>query len=264
MHSDSLIVDPKHLRRLARDGQHSGITAGLCPGYVQTNLAILPRELAFEFLLFCQRNPKPCPLIEVIESGNTEPAKTAPGADIRTDAPSYRVFRDGELEAEVPDITLHWKDDMVSFLLGCSFTFEAALVHAGVPVRHVESGKNVSMFISNLETTPAGPFYGPMVVTMRPIPRDKIVRAVQVSSRFPDVHGAPIHVGDPEAIGITDLSNPDMGDPVDIKDGEVPVFWACGVTPQVVAVRSKPSIMITHTPGHMFVTDLKDETLAIF
>jgi uncharacterized protein YcsI (UPF0317 family) len=263
MTPDSKIITPEDVRMRARSGHHTGITAGLAPGYVQTNLAILPRELAFDFLLFCQRNPKPCPLIEVVEAGLYEPIITAPGSDIRTDAPKYRVFRNGELESEVPDIASYWNNKMVSFLLGCSFTFEAALMNAGIPVRHIDTNTNVPMFVTNIETNPAGSFSGPMVVTMRPIQRNKVVRAIQVSSRFPGVHGAPIHFGDPEIIGISNLAQPDMGDPVEIKDGEVPVFWACGVTPQAVAIQSKPSIMITHSPGHMFVTDLKDEDLAI-
>ena len=263
MTPDSEMIIPRDVRMRARSGHHTTITAGLVPGYVQTNLAILPRELAFDFLLFCQRNPKPCPLIEVVESGLSEPIVTAPGSDIRTDAPKYRVFRNGEIESEVQDILSIWNDKMVSFLLGCSFTFEAALIDAGIPIRHIDTETNVPMFITNIETNPAGPFSGPMVVTMRPIQQDKVVRAIQVSSRFPGVHGAPIHFGNPAIIGINDLYKPDMGDPVEIKDGEIPVFWACGVTPQAVAIRSKPSIMITHSPGHMFITDLKDEDLAV-
>ena len=263
MLTNTLPATPKELRKLIRRGEHTGPTAGLAPGFVQTNLAILPRELAFDFLLFCHRNPKPCPLVEVVESGITEPVQSAPGADLRTDAPMYRVFKHGELEAEVEDISPFWGDDLVSFLLGCSFTFEAALMRAGIPLRHVEMGRNVSMFVTNMETAPAGRFSGPMVVTMRPVPRDRVVRAVQVTSRFPAVHGAPVHIGDPEAIGIRDVTAPDMGDPVEIRDGEVPVFWACGVTPQAVAVRSRPPLMITHSPGHMFITDLPDEDLAV-
>jgi uncharacterized protein YcsI (UPF0317 family) len=235
----------------------------MAQGYVQANLVVLPRDLAFDFLLFCQRNPKPCPVLEVIEAGSSEPVLTAPGADLRTDVASYRVYRHGELEAEEEDISGYWRDDMVSFLLGCSFTFDAALTRAGIPMRHVEQGTNVAMFITNVQTTPAGAFSGPLVVSMRPIPREKVVRAVQVTSRFPAVHGAPVHIGDPAAIGIGDLSAPDLGDAAEVKEGEVPVFWACGVTPQAVAMSSKPSLMITHSPGHMFITDMRDDDLAV-
>jgi uncharacterized protein YcsI (UPF0317 family) len=235
----------------------------MAPGHVQANLAILPRDLAFDFLLFCQRNPRPCPLLEVVEAGQVEPTQFAPGADLRTDVPLYRVYEYGEMVSEVTNISELWRDDLVSFLLGCSFSFESALMNAGVSLRHVERGSNVSMYITNIDTRSAGVFSGPMVVSMRPIRRDLIVRAVQVTSRFPAVHGAPIHIGDPAAIGIEDISRPDLGDPAEFEEGEVPVFWACGVTPQVVAMNSKPPLMITHSPGHMFITDKRDEDLAV-
>ena len=219
-----------------RAGEIDTFTPGMAPGHVQANLVILPGDLAFDFLLFCQRNPKPCPLLEVVEAGSTEPKTFAPGADLRYDVPRYRVYRYGELEAEVTDIADYWQDDMVSFLLGCSFTFDNALINAGISLRHVDQGVNVSMFITNIETAAAGAFSGPMVVSMRPIPTEKVVRAVQVTTRFPAVHGSPVHVGDPAAIGIADVNRSDMGDPVEVRDGEVPVFWACGVTPQAVAM----------------------------
>ncbi len=215
------------------------------------------------FSCFVQRNPKPCPILEVLEPGKYEPALTAPGADIRTDVALYRVYRNGELAAEEKDITSYWNDEMVTFLLGCSFTFETALIRAGIELRHIDQGKNVAMYVTNIQTIPAGMFFGPLVVSMRPIPASKVVRAVQITSRFPGVHGAPVHLGDPERIGIADLSKPDYGDPVEIKDDEVPVFWACGVTPQAVALKSKPPLMITHSPGHMFITDLLDEDLSV-
>jgi uncharacterized protein YcsI (UPF0317 family) len=230
----------------------------MAPGFVQANLVVLPRELAFDFLLFTQRNPKPCPLLEVVEAGSAEPRLMAPGADLRTDLPRYRVYRDGTLVDEPTDLTPLWTDDLVSFLIGCSFTFESALVEAGLPVRHVEQCTNVPMYITSIPTVPAGAFHGPMVVSMRPIPAGQVVRAVQVTSRFPAVHGAPIHIGDPAAIGIRDIAKPDLGDPVEIRAGEVPVFWACGVTPQAVAMASKPRLMLTHAPGHMFITDRRD------
>ena len=263
MQVKSLPTTPSELRELIRSREFAENTAGKAPGYVQGNLAILPRDLAFDFLLFCQRNPKPCPLLEVVEAGSTEPRQTAPSADLRTDVPRYRIYEKGSLVDETLDVSKYWRDDFVSFLLGCSFSFETAMERSGIPLRHLEAGTNVSMFITNLQTVPAGVFSGPMVVSMRPIPKDKLVRTVQVTSRFPGVHGAPIHIGDPGAIGIRDIGSPDLGDPLEIRDGEVPVFWACGVTPQAVAMNSKPSLMITHSPGHMFITDLRDEDLAV-
>jgi uncharacterized protein YcsI (UPF0317 family) len=259
-----LPVTPGALRQEIRKRKLARPTCGLAPGYVQANLVVLPQERAFDFLLFCQRNPKPCPLLEVVEGGSTEPRELAPGADLRTDIPRYRVYRDGALADEPEDVVRYWRDDLVSFLIGCSFTFERALLEAGVPVRHVEQGRNVPMFVTSIPTKAAGAFAGPMVVTMRPIPREKVVTAVQVTSRFPAVHGAPVHIGEPEAIGIADLARPDMGDPVTINEGEVPVFWACGVTPQAVAIRTRPPLMITHSPGHMLVTDRRDAEYAVF
>jgi uncharacterized protein YcsI (UPF0317 family) len=261
---DALSQTPREIRELVRVGRwEARTTAGVAPGYVQANLVILPKAQAFDFLLFCQRNPKPCPLIEVMEAGVAEPVITAPGADIRTDLPRYRVFRDGVLVKETDDILEEWRDDLVTFLLGCSFTFEAALLDAGISLRHIEQEKNVSMYVTTLATRPAGQFAGPTVVSMRPIPQEKVVRAVQITSRFPDVHGAPVHIGDPQRIGIRDLSKPDYGDIVELEEGEVPVFWACGVTPQAVAMHSKPPLMITHAPGNMFVTDQRDQELAV-
>ena len=257
------IESPREFREMCRAGKWRAPTAGQTPGYVQTNVAILPKDLAFDFLVFCQRNPKPCPLIEVLEAGVAEPKITSPGADIRTDVPLYRVYRDGVLTDEVDNIRGLWREDLVTFLLGCSFTFETAMLAAGIPLRHVEQNKNVSMYITSTPAASAGVFSGPMVVSMRPIPHSMVVRATQVTSRFPAVHGAPVHIGDPAAIGIGDLAHPDFGDAVDIYEGEVPVFWACGVTPQAAAMQSKPSLMITHSPGHMFVTDLRDEELAV-
>ena len=263
MQTSTLPESPAELRGLIRNGELVRPTSGMAPGRVQANLVILPGEQAFDFLLFCQRNPKPCPLLEVVEAGSAEPRLTAPGADLRSDVGKYRVYEHGELVAEPEEISQIWRDDMVSFLLGCSFTFESALSRAGIPMRHVERGTNVSMYITSIETTPAGAFTGPMVVSMRPIPEERVVKAVQVTSRFPSVHGSPIHIGDPGAIGISDISSPDLGDPVEIKKGEVPIFWACGVTPQAVAMSSKPPLMITHSPGHMFITDMHDEDVAL-
>ena len=263
MATPTIPTSPAEIRRLIRNDELVRPTSGMAPGHVQANLAILPRDLAFDFLLFCQRNPRPCPLLEVVEAGEVEPRQFAPDADLRTDVPLYRLYEYGEMVSEVADISEFWRDDLVSFLLGCSFTFDSALMNAGVSLRHVERGSNVSMYITNIATRPAGVFSGPMVVSMRPIRHDLVVRAVQVTSRFPAVHGAPIHIGDPEAIGIEDISRPDLGDPAEFEEGEVPVFWACGVTPQVVAMNSKPPLMITHSPGHMFITDKRDEDLAV-
>ncbi|SHM82586.1 Uncharacterized protein YcsI, UPF0317 family [Caldanaerovirga acetigignens] len=256
-------IGAKEARKMIREGQWKGPTCGIALGFTQANLVVLPKELAYDFMLFAFRNPKPCPVLEITDPGDPEPKNVAPGADIRTDIPKYRVYKRGELYAEVDNITEFWREDFVAFLIGCSFTFEWALLENGIPVRHIEEGKNVPMYITNIPTKPAGIFRGNMVVSMRPIPRDKVVRAIQVTSRFPSVHGAPVHIGDPEAIGICALEKPDFGDAVQIKEGEIPVFWACGVTPQAVALESKPEIMITHSPGHMFITDIRDEELAI-
>ncbi|HEU5393937.1 MAG TPA: putative hydro-lyase [Candidatus Methylomirabilis sp.] len=257
------VAHPKEIRERIRRGEWVRPTAGCAAGYVQANLAILPRDLAYDFLVFAHRNPKPCPLLEVTDPGSPEPARVAPGADLRTDLPRYRVYRHGILAQEVTDLLALWRDDLVAFLLGCSFTFEAALLKADVPVRHLEEGCNVPMYITSVPCAPAGLFAGPLVVSMRPIPPEKVARAAAVTARFPAVHGAPVHVGTPEALGIRDLGRPDFGDPVTIRPGEVPVFWACGVTPQAVAMAVKPPLMITHAPGHMFVTDLRDEALAV-
>jgi uncharacterized protein YcsI (UPF0317 family) len=249
------------VRRLARLGQWNGPTAGLAPGYVQANLVVVPRDLAFDFLLFCQRNPKPCPLLDVTEPGSAEPRLVAPGADLRTDLPRYRVWKHGELAQEPPDLNPWWRDDLVAFLLGCSFTFESALLQAGVPVRHLEQGCNVPMYRTNIPCRPAGVFQGPLVVSMRPMTPAQAVRATTVCARFPRAHGVPVHFGEPPAIGIRTIDKPDFGDPVEIRPGEVPVFWACGVTPQAVAMQVKPALALTHKPGHMFLTDLRDTDL---
>jgi uncharacterized protein YcsI (UPF0317 family) len=253
---------PKQIRALIRKGRWDKPTAGLAMGYAQANLVILPGKYAFDFLLFCQRNPKPCPLLEVLESGVYRTDFLAPKADIRTDLPRYNIYRKGRLEATAREIKAFWNRDFVSFLLGCSFSFEEAFLRARIPVRHIEEKKNVPMFITNIPCKAAGVFRGPMVVTMRPIPSDKVTRAVQISSRYASVHGAPLHMGDPAKIGIKNLRRPDFGDPVTIKAGEVPVFWACGVTPQVVVMKAKPDLCITHTPGHMFISDRLNEELA--
>ena len=251
------------VRTACRSGELAGQTSGLAPGYAQANLVVVPREHAFDFLLFCQRNPKPCPLLDVTEPGETAPRHAAPAADLRTDLPRYRIFRDGELSGEPAAVSDLWQDDFVSFVIGCSFTFEAAMLRAGLPVRHIEQDRNVPMYRTNIACRPAGGFAGPLVVSMRPMTPAQAVHAVQITSRYPSVHGAPIHVGEPAAIGISHLERPDFGDPVEVRDGEVPVFWACGVTPQSALMEARLPLAITHAPGCMFVTDLTDESLAV-
>ncbi|TFE02303.1 putative hydro-lyase [Jeotgalibacillus salarius] len=256
-------LTPAEARELIRTGQWTKPTSGMANGYIQTNLAVLPKELAFEFLLFCQRNQKACPIIDVIEAGSAVAALSAADANVKTDIPKYRIYREGKLTEERNEVTDLWTDDMVGFLIGCSFTFEEALMNNGIPIRHIEEECNVPMYQTSIQCTKAGQFEGPMVVSMRPMTEDQAIRAVQVTSRFPSVHGAPVHIGDPSKIGINDLNSPDFGDAVTVKDGEIPVFWACGVTPQAVAMNVKPSLVITHAPGHMFITDLKNEEFSI-
>ena len=247
------------LRAAIRSGAYRGHTAGLARGKLQCNLAILPERYALDFLRFCQRNPKPCPVVGVSDTGDPFMPTLGADLDIRTDVPKYRVFRNGTLEDEVTDISDLWADDLVSVALGCSFTFENALMRHGIPVRHVEMGRNVPMFASNIPLVPAGPFGGRMVVTMRPIAADQVAQATAISGRFPQAHGAPIATGDPARLGIADLSRPDWGEPVDIHPGEVPVYWACGVTPQNVLLEARLPLCITHSPGHMLVSDVAED-----
>ncbi|MCE9529563.1 MAG: putative hydro-lyase [Planctomycetes bacterium] len=249
------------VRASCRAGEWSAPTPGLAPGFVQANLVIVPRDLAFDFLLFCQRNPKPCPLLDVTEAGDPVPRGIASDADLRTDLPRYRIFRDGTLIDEPTDICKYWRDDLVSFLIGCSFTFENALLASSIPIRHLEMGCNVPMYVTNIECQPAGVFRGPLVVSMRPMKPPQVIEATKICSRFPRAHGVPVHFGDPAAIGIQDILKPDFGDAVEIKPGEHPVFWACGVTPQAAIMRAKPPFVITHQPGCMFICDLTDRDL---
>jgi len=251
----------KAVRFAARDGALTSPTPGLAMGYVQANLVIVPKDLAFDFLLFCQRNPKPCPLLDVTEAGDPEPKGIAPGADIRTDLPKYRVWKNGELIDEPTDIRKYWRNDLVAFLIGCSFTFENAMLAAGVPVRHIELNRNVPMYRTNIACRRAGQFHGPMVVSMRPMTPAQALTATTICARFGRAHGTPLHLGDTAALGIKNLDKPDFGEAVPIHAGEVPVFWACGVTPQAVVMAAKPPLAITHSPGHMFVTDMRDSEL---
>ena len=254
-------MQPRDVRALSNREEITGPTAGMCGGYAQANLVILPKEYAYDFLLFTQRNPRSCPILEVSDVGSRYLQTIAPGADIATEIPRYRVYRNGVFTEEYTDISALWQEDFVSFLIGCSFSFEAALLEAGVPVRHIEENCNVPMYKTNIPCAPAGVFHGNMVVSMRPIPHELVPKAVLVTGEMPRVHGAPIHIGAPEQIGITDLFHPDFGDMVTIREGEVPVFWPCGVTPQNVVMASKVPLAITHAPGHMLITDVRNTEL---
>lgn len=260
---DLSTMTPAAVRALIRKGELTGPTTGLCHGYAQGNLVVLPKALAWDFLLFCQRNPRACPLLEVADAGERSFAQFAPGSDIAADIPRYRVYRKGVLCEETTDVTRYFEEwnDLVSFLIGCSFSFESELLEAGVPVRQIEEGVNVPMYNTSLPCIPAGMFSGNMVVSMRPIPHALVPLAAAITAGMPRVHGMPVQIGAPEAIGIRDLSRPDYGDPVTIRPGEVPVFWPCGVTPQAVVMHSKPDFCITHAPGHMFLTDVKNVRL---
>lgn len=254
-------LHPQDARALFRDGTVVP-TSGFSAGYAQANLLAVPQEDAFDFLLFAQRNPKSCPVLGVLEAGQTSSA-LLPDGDIRTDIPAYRVWEYGELTEESTDVTAQWRDDMVAFLIGCSFTFESALLEEGIRIAHIEQGRNVPMYTTTVATMPAGKFSGPLVVSMRPIPSTQVSDAVRITSRYPAVHGAPVHIGDPAAIGISDLSNPDFGEAVDIAADEIPVFWACGVTPQAAVMASRPKLAISHSPGHMLVTDARDRAYQV-
>jgi uncharacterized protein YcsI (UPF0317 family) len=256
--------DTATLRLRIRRGDYTGPTSGIGPGLVQGNVAILPEDWADDFLRFCQQNPKPCPVLAVGRPGETKLPSLGRDIDIRTDVPRYRVMREGVEIATPTDILSYWRDDLVAFILGCSFSFEWALLEAGLKLRHVEAGSTVPMFRTSLETVPSARFRGRMVVSMRPFLPADAIRAIQISSRFPTVHGAPVHIGVPEAIGIGDLAQPDFGDPVALLDGELPVFWACGVTPQAVIEEVKPPLFISHFPGRMLITDLSNASLAVF
>jgi uncharacterized protein YcsI (UPF0317 family) len=257
-------TESQSVRQRVRQGEITGHTSGLAPGCVQGNVVILPGKLAGDFLRFCQLNPKPCPVLAVGAPG--DPALPTLGADIdmRTDVPRYRVFRNGELVEEPTDIRALWRGDLVSFILGCSFSFEWALLEDGLTMRHMSLGKNVPMYRTSVPTAPAGPFHGPLVVSMRSFRPAEAIRAVQITSRFPGVHGAPVHIGLPGLIGIRNLAKPDWGDAVEVPADELPLFWACGVTPQAIIAEARPEFCITHSPGSMLVTELKNSQLAVF
>ena len=256
--TDYFHAKPKDIRKRIAAREITGPTAGMCAGYAQANLVILPREYAYDFLLFTQRNPRSCPLLEVGDVGDPYLKTMAPGCDITKEIPKYRIYRKGELQGEYPEISDYWREDLVSFLIGCSFSFEAEMLETGIPVRHIEENCNVPMYKTNIPCQSAGMFRGNMVVSMRPIPYQQVSKAVMVTGAMPRVHGAPVHIGAPEQIGIRDLDRPDFGDMVTIRSGEVPVFWPCGVTPQNVIMESKPDLCITHAPGHMLITDVRN------
>lgn len=249
-------IPPARARALFRKGTVAA-TAGWSAGFAQANLIAVPSDWAYDVLLFAQRNPRACPVLDVTDAGSPRTA-LAPGADLRTDLPAYRVWRDGELTDEPTEVRRLWRPDLVAFLIGCSFTFDAALRQVGIPLRHVEEGRNISMYVTDRQCRPAERLRGPLVVTMRPVPSDLVATAIRVTAGMPTLHGAPVHVGNPSGLGIEDLDRPDFGTPVTIRDGEVPVFWACGTTPQAAVMASRPPFALTHAPGHMLVTDVPD------
>ena len=251
--------DLQTVRHAIRDGSYTAHTAGLGNGHLQANLAILPQAQALDFMRYCQRNPKPCPLTGVSDTGNPMMFTMGHDIDIRTDVPAYNIYRDGKLAGTVTDISDIWTQDMVAFALGCSFTFEYALQRAGIPVWHIDNDQTVPMFRSNIDTVPAGPFYGKMVVSMRAVDSDRVDEVANISRRYPLAHGAPVYWGDPAKIGIADITRPEWGDPAPIGEGQVPVFWACGVTPQVAIEAARLPLCITHKPGHMLITDIAED-----
>ncbi|CAM4192197.1 putative hydro-lyase [Lacicoccus alkaliphilus] len=251
-------MDAATIRERIRSGEHQGTTSGISGDKVQANVVILPRKYAFDFLLFAMRNKKAVPIIEVLEDGRYE-SVYAKGSDVRTDVPKYNIYRYGELIETVDEVESYWQDDFVTFLIGCSFTFEQAIMDGGIDIKHIKEGKNVAMYKTDIPAEPAGLFHGQAVVSMRPFKKEDIDDVIAITERFPDMHGGPVHVGEPGEIGIANMKDPDYGEAIDIADDEVPVFWACGVTPQNVALNAKPEIMITHLPGHMFITDINNE-----
>lgn len=260
----AIALDAQRCRAQIRTNHFTGPTAGLAQGAVQANLMILPKALADDFLLFCQRNPKPCPLLAVTEPGQFTVPSMGEDIDLRTDVPRYRVWHNGKMTGEPTSLIDVWRDDLVSFLIGCSFSFEEALLAEGIDIRHISEGVNVPMYRTNIATHSTRLMSGPMVVSMRPLSAKDAIRAIQITSRFPSVHGAPVHFGDPALIGISDINRPDYGDAVCIQKDEVPVFWACGVTPQAIIDTVQPEFSITHAPGHMLITDIPNAQLASF
>lgn len=257
-------MTPYEFRQAVRNGTFRGPTAGHCGDFAQVNLAILPEAQAHDFLRFCQANPKACPLLAVGEPGEYQVDALGRDLDVRTDVPAYNVYREGQLAERVDSLKDLWQSDFVVFAIGCSFSFEAMLTREGIPLRHVEEGRNVPMYRTRIPNRRAGVFGGELVVSMRPMRGAHAIRAVQITSRFPGVHGAPIHIGTPSELGIDDLARPEFGDPVTIRDGELPVFWACGVTPQTALMAARLPLAIAHAPGHMLMTDIENTSLAVF
>ncbi len=249
--------DPQALRRMIRTGRYRGHTSGLAKGYAQANIVVLPQDWASDFLQFCALNQKACPMLDVTDPGDPAFRNLGAAIDVRSDIPMYRVYRHGELAAEIEDIATLWRGDFVAFALGCSFSFEQALLEAQIPLRHVALGRNVAMYRTSIDNKPAGRLSGKLVVSMRPLTPADTIRAVEITARFPAAHGAPVHFGDPALIGIRAIDAPDYGEAVPIDAGEVPVFWACGVTSQAVIAEARPEICITHAPGCMLVTDVR-------
>ena len=247
------------VRKVIREGRYTSHTAGLASGFLQANLAIMPERYALDFMRFCQRNPKPCPLTGVSDTGNPMMTTLGRDLDIRRDVPAFNIYRNGVLDGSVLDITDYWADDFVAFALGCSFTFEHAVQKAGIDLWHIVHNRTVPMFRSNIQTVPAGPFSGSMVVSMRMIAEEKLELVTEISRKYPLAHGGPVHWGDPAKIGIQDLAKPDWGDAVPVEEGKIPVFWACGVTPQVAIEKARMPICITHKPGHMLITDIAED-----
>jgi uncharacterized protein YcsI (UPF0317 family) len=256
-------ASPREIREAVRRGELNRTSRGMAPGYTQASLVVVEKRFAYDFLVFAQRNPKPTPVLEVLDEGSYESVFAAPGADLRTDLPRYRVYRDGAVEAEVEDVKDFWRSDLVAFLMGCAMSFDGALDRAGIPNRHVEEGRSGSMYNSNIPCRPAGVFRGNLVVSMRPYNAAQAIRAVQVTTRFQRTHGEPVHIGDPSIIGIKDLSKTDYGQPVSAREGDVPVFWACSVTPQYIAMSVKLPFMITQAPGFMMITDIRDDEITV-
>ena len=256
-------MKPAEVRELIRKGEITIPTAGMCGGYAQANLVILPKKYADDFKEFARKNPKPCPILEIME-GSPEVHDMGEGANLVTDIPKYFIYKNGVKMDEVTDASAYWEEDFVGFLIGCSFSFEEALLKEGIDVRHISMGCNVPMYKSNIQCQPAGVFEGPTVVSMRPMTPENAKKAYEITERYPNVHGCPVHMGDPAEIGIKDITKPDYGDPVEIREGEIPVFWACGVTPQAAVENAKPPIVITHAPGHMFITDIPNAELNDF
>lgn len=257
-YSDMQTLSLHKLRDVLRANRYTGHTVGLCSGSLQCNLVVLPNKFAADFQKFCARNPKACPLVAVSEPGQPFLPLVDADVDLRWDVPSYHVYRNGQFEQTVSDIVSLWQDDHTAFAIGCSFSFERALRASGIPLRHHELHSNVPMYETTLQCVPSGVFSGPVVVSMRPVRSEDIPRVVRICEDYPHAHGTPFHIGDPAEIGIANLGTPDWGDATPIKEGEVPVFWGCGVTTQIALKAARPDCAITHVPGAMLILNIDD------